>query len=173
MEAILLEPSGPPPDAWQRQPSKADDRKARARKVFVGVYDRSIDDNGRLSLPSSFRGDLGDRCYATLDPQGCVTLRTAEVFEAEAAEVIEAVKRDEAAAGVRRSLATNTTAVAVDKQGRLTLDDKARAFAGLTEAGTAMIVGNLNTIELWRPSRYETVAAEDDYEVAPRVWRDE
>jgi len=41
--------------------------------VFVGVYDRSIDDNGRLSLPSSFRGDLGDRCYATLDPQGCVT----------------------------------------------------------------------------------------------------
>jgi len=36
-----------------------------------------------------------------------------------------------------------------------------------------MIVGNLNTIELWRPSRYETIATEDDYEVAPRVWRDE
>ena len=38
--------------------------------MFVGVYDRSIDDNGRLGLPAPFRGELGDRCYATLDPQG-------------------------------------------------------------------------------------------------------
>ena len=69
--------------------------------MFVGVFDRSIDDNGRLGLPAPFRGELGDRCYATLDPQGCITLRTVAVFEAEANDVIEAVKSGTATARQR------------------------------------------------------------------------
>ena len=92
--------------------------------MFVGVYDRSIDDNGRLGLPAPFRGELGDRCYATLDPQGCITLRTVAVFEAEANDVIEAVKSGTATARQRRSVATQTVSVSVDKQGRLTLTKK-------------------------------------------------
>jgi hypothetical protein len=47
----------------------------------IKIYERSIDDNGRLALPAPFRGDLGDRCYATLDPQGCITVRTVATFE--------------------------------------------------------------------------------------------
>ena len=140
--------------------------------MFVGVYDRSIDDNGRLGLPAPFRGELGDRCYATLDPQGGITLRTVAVFEAEADDVIEAVKSGTATARQRRSVATQTVSVSVDKQGRLTLDEKAREFAGLTGGDQAVIVGNLNSIEVWRPSRYETIEAEDLHATNPRVWQD-
>ena len=84
--------------------------------VFVGVYERSVDDNGRLALPAPFRGELGDRCYATLDPQGCVTVRTSATFESEAAEMIDAVKDGRASSAQRRNLATSTIAVSVDKQ---------------------------------------------------------
>ena len=140
--------------------------------MFVGVYDRSIDDNGRIGLPAPFRGELGDRCYATLDPQGCITLRTVAVFEAEANDVIEAVKSGTATARPRRPVATQTVSVSVDKQGRLTLDEKAREFAGLTGGDQAVIVGNLNSIEVWRPSRYETIEAEDLHATNPRVWQD-
>ena len=141
--------------------------------VFVGVYDRSIDDNGRLGLPAPFRGELGDRCYATLDPQGCITVRTTAAFEAEAAEIIESVKSGSATPGQRRALATNTIAVSVDKQGRITIEEKAREFAGLTTGGQVTIVGNLATIEIWRPSRYTTVAGEDLVATTPRQWGDE
>lgn len=141
--------------------------------MFVGVYDRSMDDNGRLGLPAPFRGELGDRCYATLDPQGCITVRTAETFESEAAEIIEAVKNGGATPGQRRSLATNTITVAIDKQGRITLEEKARDFAGLSSGSQATIVGNLSTFEIWRPSRYETVAGEDLVATTPRHWGDE
>lgn len=141
--------------------------------MFVGVYDRSIDDNGRIGLPAPFRGELGDRCYATLDPQGCITIRTSATFEAEAAEIIEAVKIGEATAGQRRALATNTIPVSIDKQGRITLEEKAREFAGLSSVAQATIVGNLSTFEIWRPSRYSTVAGEDLVATTPRQWSDE
>ena len=72
----------------------------------------------------------------------------------------------------RRSVATRTVSVSVDKQGRLTLDEKAREFAGLTDGDQVMIVGNLNSIEVWRPSRYVTIEEEDLQEANPRVWRD-
>jgi MraZ protein len=141
--------------------------------VFVGVYDRSIDDNGRLGLPAPFRGELGDRCYATLDPQGCITVRTAATFEAEAAEIIESVQAGAATPGQRRALATNTITVAIDKQGRITLEEKAREFAGLASGQQATIVGNLSTFEIWRPSRYSTIAGEDLVATTPRQWSDE
>lgn len=140
--------------------------------MFVGVYERSIDDNGRLALPSPFRGELGDRCYATLDPQGCITIRTVSTFETEAAELIDAQKQGRITPAQRRSMATGTLAVSIDKQGRITLEEKAREFAGLAPASQAMIVGNLNTLEIWRPSRFEVVSAEDVVESAPRRWED-
>lgn len=141
--------------------------------MFVGVYERNIDDNGRLALPAPFRGDLGDRCYATLDPQGCITVRTVTTFETEAAELIDAQKQGRVSPAQRRSLATGTLAVSIDKQGRITLEEKAREFAGLTPGSQAMIVGNLNTLEIWRPSRFDVVSAEDVVESAPRRWEDE
>lgn len=87
-------------------------------------------------------------------------------------DVIEAVKSGTATATQRRSVATQTVSVSVDKQGRLTLDEKAREFAGLTGGDQAVIVGNLNSIEVWRPSRYETIEAEDLHATNPRVWQD-
>ncbi len=140
--------------------------------MFVGVFERSVDDNGRLALPAAFRGELGDRCYATLDPQGCITVRTAATFEAEANEMIESVKDGRASAAQRRNLATSTLVVSVDKQGRITLEDTARRHAGLASETHVMIVGNLTTLEIWRPSRYQTIEAEDEMASGPRVWND-
>jgi DNA-binding transcriptional regulator/RsmH inhibitor MraZ len=57
-------------------------------------------------------------------------------------------------------------------RGRITLEDKARRHAGLDNGTQVMIVGNLTTLELWRPSRYRTIEAEDELASGPRVWDD-
>ena len=62
------------------------------RRVFVGVHERQLDERGRVALPSPFRGDLGEHCYLFLGDDGCVSVRSEESFQAQAAKLIEQVK---------------------------------------------------------------------------------
>ena len=141
--------------------------------MFVGVHDRSIDDKGRLALPAAFRGELGDRCYVSLDGDGCVTIREADEFEAHARELIDREKRGELSRTRRRSVAAHVSLVAIDKQGRITLDDESRRHAGLSSGGQVVIAGALDCLQIWRPSRFATVRGEDGVLQPARVWADE
>jgi MraZ protein len=141
--------------------------------VFVGIHDRSIDDKGRLALPAAFRGELGDRCYVSLDGDGCVTIREVSEFEAHARELIDQEKRGELTRTRRRAVAANVSLVAIDKQGRVTLDEKLRAHAGLLSSSSVKVAGMFDAIEVWKPERFETMQAEGDHEGPSRVWEDQ
>jgi DNA-binding transcriptional regulator/RsmH inhibitor MraZ len=66
----------------------------------------------------------------------------------------------------------NSTIVAIDKQGRITLDEAARQRAGIEAGSQAVLVGALDRLEIWRPNRFETVVDEDDITEPDRVWVD-
>lgn len=160
------------PHGGQRGAGIATRGRRRSRTVFVGVHDRQLDDKGRCALPSSFRHDLGDRVYLSLGDDGYVTLRTVERFEAHAQELIEAQKRGEISLARRRSIAASSVSVAVDKQGRLTLDERFRNHAGLTPGSPVVVAGNLDTIEIWKPERFHAIEAEGHDEGPTRDWGD-
>jgi len=138
--------------------------------VFVGVHDRQLDDKGRCALPSSFRGDLGERCYLSLGHDGCVTVRTVEDFEAHARELIEAERRGEISLARRRAIATNSVSVAIDKQGRFTLEERFRTHAGLHAGSAVVVAGTFDAIEIWKPERFSAIESEGRDEVPPRPW---
>ena len=141
--------------------------------MFVGVHDRQLDDKGRLALPASFRAELGERCYVSLDDEGCVTIREAGEFEAHARELIDAEKRGDLTRSRRRSIAITSTQVAIDKQGRITLDDKVRTHAGLQPGSAVKVAGTFDAIEVWRPSRFDAIESEGQVEQPARRWDDE
>lgn len=141
--------------------------------MFVGVHDRQLDDKGRLALPASLRAHLADRCYLTLDFEGCITVSEPSDFEQRAQELIEAERRGELTRSRRRSIATASWPASIDKQGRITLDENQRAHAGLAPGAPVKVVGTHDVIEIWRPSRFETVEREGKDEHPPRVWEDE
>jgi transcriptional regulator MraZ len=141
--------------------------------VFVGVHDRSIDDKGRLALPAAFRSELGDRCYVSLDGEGCVTIREVSEFEAHARDLIEQEKRGELSRTRRRSQAAHVSLVAIDKQGRITLDEKVREHAGLRSSSSVKVNGLFDAVEVWKPERFEVVRGEGDDESPGRVWDDD
>ena len=141
--------------------------------MFVGVHDRQLDDKGRLALPASFRGELGERCYLSLGDDGCVTIREASEFEAHARELIEAEKRGTLTRTRRRAIAVTSTLVSIDKQGRITLEEKVRQHAGLQLNAAVKVAGTFDAIEVWRPSRFEAIAGEAEVEQPARVWDDE
>lgn len=141
--------------------------------MFVGEYDRSVDGNGRLALPAAFRDALGDRCYVTTDPAGCVAITTVSNFEAEAANLLEEVRLGAKPESALRDFGVNSSVVAIDKQGRITLDEPARTHAGIRSGATAILAGAIKQLEVWRPSRYGTVRGEDAVVQPARIWADE
>jgi MraZ protein len=140
--------------------------------VFVGVHDRQLDDKGRCALPSTYRTELGERCYLSLGDDGCVTLRTAEDFEAHAKELIEAQKRGEISLARRRAIATTSISVTIDKQGRFTVDERFRSHAGLAPGSPVVVAGTFDSIELWKPERFSSIEAEGRDEEPGRQWGD-
>ena len=140
--------------------------------MFVGEFDRSVDNAGRVALPAEFREQLGAGCYLTADPNGFVALTTAADFERKGAELLEKVSRGEVTVAALRKFSKSSNLVSVDKQGRITLDDALRQHAGIRPGEQAKLVGMLDKLEIWRPSRFETISSEDDEAEPNRVWDD-
>lgn len=138
--------------------------------MFVGVHDRQLDDKGRCALPASFRTAVGDRCYLSLGDDGCVTLRTTDDFEAHARELIDLQKRGEISLARRRAIATTSVSVAVDKQGRFTIDERFRMHAGLNPGAPVVVAGTFDAVEIWQPERFTTIEAEGRAEEPGRQW---
>lgn len=141
--------------------------------MFVGEYERSVDGTGRVALPSAFRDDLGDRCYATREPSGHVSITSIETFRAAADHVMERVRTGELPDSALRDFGVTSTVISIDKQGRITLDDELRSHAGVASGSQVVIAGALSTLQIWRPSRYRTVRGEDGVSQPPRVWADD
>jgi MraZ protein len=134
--------------------------------VFVGVYERQLDERGRVALPSSYRGELGDHCYLFFGDDGCVSVRSVESFEAEAAELVAKAKRGEVSRNRQRAFASSATQATIDKQGRVTLDARLREHAGLAAQAAVVVLGNIDQIEIWDPEVHRRNETEGQYEIA-------
>jgi MraZ protein len=140
--------------------------------VFVGEFERSVDGNGRLTLPAEFRDKLGASCYLTGHPKGFVSVSTVDDFERKAAELLEKAARGEVTEAAVRKMGRNSSIVAIDKSSRITLDEASRQRAGIEAGSQVILVGALDRLEIWRPSRFDTVTDEDDVTEPDRVWVD-
>ena len=141
--------------------------------MFVGEYDRSVDGNGRLALPADFRDDLGAKCYLRSHPDGYVSITTIAQFEAEAALLEARVQAGDAPESALRAFGVSSSVAAIDKQGRITLDEELRLHAGIPVGSQVVIAGALSTLQIWRPSRYRTIRGEDGDTQPPRRWDDD
>lgn len=122
---------------------------------FVGKYERQLDPKGRVALPSTFRNRLEPRCYLTLGADKCIGLVTAAMSMQMAEEMTAAVKSGDKTRGELRALAANMVEVQVDAQGRITLDENLRTYAGLSVGARVVVSGAFDSVEIWEPERFE------------------
>jgi transcriptional regulator MraZ len=134
--------------------------------MFVGVHERQLDDKGRLALPSAFRTLLGDACYLAVGDDRCVNVFSREEFERTATDVMERVRNGEMTLARQRALAYSATLVNLDKQGRVTIDDKLRTYARLDPSTKVIVTGNFDRAEVWCEDLYDRVAASGRGELA-------
>jgi len=118
---------------------------------FVGQFQHTLDEKGRLILPAKFRSEFERGGALSPDDEGCVALWTPGEYNRQQDEYVQR-RRVGGAKGRRetRYWASKTSEVDFDKQGRFALSSTLREFAQLS--GDVLIVGAIDHVELWNPT---------------------
>ena len=125
--------------------------------LFVGAFERQLDDKGRLALPATFRNRLGEHCYLAKGQDKCVTVVPSATFEEEAEVMAARVRLGDVSRHQLRALASSAILVTLDKQGRVNVDEQLRDYAGLQLGEPVTVAGSFDRLELWSPQRFTLV----------------
>lgn len=120
--------------------------------MFLGEYQHSVDEKGRMIIPSKFRDALTRGAYV-VKGDGCLSLYTFEEFEKVADMVQEKSKESQQARVAARSFFAGASEVSLDKQGRIQLPQNLREYAKLEKEIT--VVGVFKRIEVWNENEWQ------------------
>ncbi len=123
--------------------------------MFLGQYTHSLDNKGRLTIPSRFRELLvADGAYITQGFELNLTVRTVGAFERLSQKVNAMNMADPNARLLKRLVFASAEKVDVDRAGRILIPEFLRQHAGLELDGEAIIVGAGDYFEIWSPSAW-------------------
>jgi MraZ protein len=128
--------------------------------VFTGEYRHTVDDKGRLAIPTRLRAQLAEGGQVSAWMDGCVALHPNSEWEKLTAQVESLPFTDTRSRKLRRLLYGSAFEVRLDRQGRFVLPPKLREVADIeTEV---VLVGAGNRIELWSPERWSEFSEQMD-----------
>ena len=130
---------------------------------FLGEFDHTLDDKGRLIVPSKFRNALGDKFYAlqSLNAKS-IWLMPEAVFESFIGKVSGGIpKTDIKGQSWLRQLTSSVWEFQAEHQGRVLIPQKLRERAGILDP-KVKIVGADDHIEIWSAALWIEQAPEQD-----------
>ncbi len=122
--------------------------------MFLGQYTYTLDEKGRLTIPSRFRAELAEGLVLTKGLDRCLTIYPLSVWQELATKVNELPLTDPQGRALRRLFFADAVDTMLDRQGRILAPDRLREYAGLDPAVEVVIVGLDRFIELWNPERW-------------------
>lgn len=132
--------------------------------MYIGEYTHSIDDKGRVIMPSKFREELGVKFYVTKGMEGCIFVYD----EVEWKRLEEKTKNlkltSKKARQFERLFYAPARELEFDKQGRFVIPQNLRDYAKIEKE--ASIIGVSSRIEIWNKNKYEEYisGSEMDYD---------
>lgn len=122
--------------------------------MFLGEFNHSIDDKGRLTLPAKFRDQLAEGIVITRGLDGCLFVFTYEDWEKFTARLSERLSfTQKSARDLTRFFFAGATDLIPDKQGRVLIPPFLREYAKL--GSEAVIIGANTRLELWNAGRWQ------------------
>jgi MraZ protein len=121
--------------------------------MFMGEYQHSIDEKGRMIIPSKFRDELGSEFILTRGLDQCVfgyPLSEWKVIE-DKLKALPFTKKD--ARAFTRFFFSGAAECQLDKQGRVNIASTLRDYAKLEK--DCVVIGVSNRIEIWSKSIWE------------------
>ena len=115
--------------------------------MFLGTHSPRLDDKGRMFLPAKYREDLADGVVITKGQERCLYVFPAEEF----ARITEALRAAPVTAKAVRDYSrvffASASDEAPDKQGRVTIPQGLRDYAGLQR--DCVVIGANTRLEIW------------------------
>ena len=127
---------------------------------LMGEYRHTIDDKGRLTLPSRIREGLGPAFVATKGLDNCLFLYPAAEWEGLEAKLRALPQTQKDARAFVRLFFAGASECRPDAQGRVLLPAPLRAYAGLEREGVVVGVGT--RVEVWQPEAWARYVGEAD-----------
>ena len=134
---------------------------------FYGEFKFNRDSKGRIQLPAEFRelmsfGDNPRMLVMTKGPDDCIYVFMPKDFEKYTAKFSEMQIGKKDKNRLKRIMASSTVNCKIDGQWRMKLPEKLVRHAAIEKE--VKIVGLLDKIELWNPTRYEAYIKSGDFD---------
>ena len=115
--------------------------------MFMGEYHHTIDDKGRIIIPSKFREQLGETFIITRGIENCLFAYSNENFQkiVDKLETLPFTKKD--AREFMRFFLSGASEAEFDKQGRIHITSPLISYAGIKKE--CVIIGSGDRLEIW------------------------
>ena len=115
--------------------------------MFIGEYHHSLDDKGRLIIPSKFRDDLGGKFIITRGIENCIFVYSEASWTkiTNQLESLPFTKKD--ARAFIRFFLSGATIAEFDKQGRINITSPLISYAKINKE--CVIIGTGDRLEIW------------------------
>lgn len=120
--------------------------------MFMGEYHHTIDDKGRLTIPSKVRDELGEKFILTRGLDSCLFLYPLEEWK----QIIQKYKNlpnTKEARNFMRFLLSGASECIFDKQGRINITSPLLSYASLEKE--CIIIGVNDHLEIWDQAKWE------------------
>ena len=128
--------------------------------MFMGEYSQSIDEKGRLIIPSKFRFELGETFVLTRGLDGCLCVYPQAEWNILESKLRALPLTNKNARTITRFLVSGAATCELDKQGRILVPAALREYAGLEKE--VVVTGNLERIEIWDKAKWDENSSYDD-----------
>lgn len=123
--------------------------------MFLGEYHHTIDEKGRIVMPSKFRTELKDKFIIARGLEKCLYVYSLDDWNKLVSKLnsLPFTKKD--ARAFIRSFFSGATFCEFDSQGRTCITSHLASYAGLTKE--CVIIGANDRIEIWNKESWEDV----------------
>ncbi len=128
--------------------------------MFMGEFQHSVDDKGRLIMPAKFRESLGDAFVVTRGLDECLFVYPKMEWNqlADKLRTLSLMKSD--ARAFTRFFFSGASECEWDKQGRVTLPSNLREHAKLEK--DCVVIGVSSRVEIWSKARWEQYVSQSE-----------
>jgi MraZ protein len=129
--------------------------------MFMGEYNHTVDDKGRVIIPVKFREDLGDDFVVSRGLDGCLFVHDNKEWQ-KFVEKLQEIPGGKDARQFRRNFLAKAETASIDKQGRVLIPEKLRSEAAIEKE--VVVIGVGNRIEIWNRDNWENASEDIDAE---------
>ena len=123
--------------------------------MFLGEYTHSIDDKGRVTIPSKFRGELAAGLVVTRGFDQNLMVFPLQEWQVLAEKIANRPLSDDSVRAFRRRVFSGAVDLEPDRQGRIVLPQYLREFANIENE--VVVAGMFNYVELWSTEAWQNV----------------